>query len=39
MYIRETIRVIDELDVTDSVRDQIYQHNIRRLMRLPDGRA
>ncbi|QYN39840.1 amidohydrolase [Pseudonocardia sp. DSM 110487] len=39
MYIRETIRVIDALDVTDEVRDEIYQHNIRRLMRLPDGRA
>ncbi len=39
MYIRETIRVIDALDVTDVVRDEIYQHNIRRLMRLPDGRA
>jgi aminocarboxymuconate-semialdehyde decarboxylase len=36
MYIRETIRVIDALDVTDAVREQIYHLNIRRLMRLPD---
>jgi predicted TIM-barrel fold metal-dependent hydrolase len=39
MYIRETIRVIDALDITDAARDQVYQHNILRLMRLPDGRA
>jgi predicted TIM-barrel fold metal-dependent hydrolase len=39
MYIRETIRVIDALDITDAERDQVYEHNIRRLMRLPDGRA
>jgi hypothetical protein len=30
MYIRETIRVIDALDVTDATREQIYEHNIRR---------
>jgi predicted TIM-barrel fold metal-dependent hydrolase len=39
MYIRETIRVIDALDITDAARDRVYQHNILRLMRLPDGRA
>jgi predicted TIM-barrel fold metal-dependent hydrolase len=39
MYIRETIRVIDALDITDAARDQIYQHNIQRLMRLPDASA
>ncbi|MFI6737590.1 amidohydrolase family protein [Nonomuraea sp. NPDC050451] len=36
MYIRETIRVIDALDVTDAAREQIYHLNIRRLMRQPD---
>ncbi|MGP3920226.1 amidohydrolase family protein [Nonomuraea sp. 10N515B] len=35
MYIRETIRVIDALDITDAAREQIYHHNIRRLMRQP----
>jgi predicted TIM-barrel fold metal-dependent hydrolase len=39
MYIRETIRVLDGLDVPDAARDQIYEHNIRRLMRMPDARA
>ncbi|WP_188196196.1 amidohydrolase family protein [Nonomuraea sp. SYSU D8015] len=37
MYIRETIRVIDALDVTDAAREQIYHLNIRRLMRLTDA--
>ncbi|MDG4860311.1 amidohydrolase family protein [Streptomyces sp. T-3] len=37
LYIREIIRVIDALDLTDVARGQIYQHNIRRLMRMPDG--
>ncbi|MGP3959796.1 amidohydrolase family protein [Nonomuraea sp. 3N208] len=36
MYIRETIRVIDALDLTDAAREQIYHLNIRRLMRLTD---
>jgi hypothetical protein len=31
--------VIDALDVTDAMRDQIYEHNIRRLMLLPDRDA
>ncbi|PZG53335.1 amidohydrolase [Spongiactinospora gelatinilytica] len=35
MYIRETIRVLNELDITDAEREQIYEHNILRLMRLP----
>jgi predicted TIM-barrel fold metal-dependent hydrolase len=37
MYIRETIRVIDALDLTDAAREQIYHLNIRRLMRLTDA--
>ncbi|MFI7127176.1 amidohydrolase family protein [Nonomuraea sp. NPDC050153] len=36
MYIRETIRVLDALDLTDTDRDRIYHLNIRRLMRLLD---
>lgn len=39
LYIRETIRVIDALDLTDAARDQIYHRNIRRLMRLPEEGA
>ncbi|MFI0449186.1 amidohydrolase family protein [Actinomadura sp. 6N118] len=34
MYIRETIRVIDALDVRDLDREKIYYRNIRRLMRM-----
>ncbi|KAB2347898.1 amidohydrolase [Actinomadura rudentiformis] len=34
MYIRETIRVIDALDVHDLDREKIYYRNIRRLMRM-----
>ena len=34
MYIRETIRVIDELDVSDKERAQIYSGNAIRLLRL-----
>ena len=34
MYIRETIRVIDELDVSDQERAQIYSGNAIRLLRL-----
>lgn len=34
MYIRETIRVIDALDVRDIDREKIYYRNIRRLMRM-----
>jgi aminocarboxymuconate-semialdehyde decarboxylase len=33
MYIRETIRVIDGLDISAAAREQIYHRNIRRLMR------
>jgi predicted TIM-barrel fold metal-dependent hydrolase len=36
MYIRETIRVIDGLDITAAERERIYHHNIKRLMRRPD---
>lgn len=35
MYIRETIRVLDALDIPEDARARIYQHNIKRLMRLP----
>jgi len=34
MYIRETIRVIDELDISDAEREAIYSGNIRALARL-----
>ncbi|WP_306335200.1 amidohydrolase family protein [Streptomyces sp. KL118A] len=34
LYIRETIRVIDALDVTETEREQIYHRTVRRLMRL-----
>lgn len=34
MFIRETIRVIDGLDITEGARAQIYHHNVKRLMRL-----
>lgn len=34
MYIRETIRVIDALNVRDIDREKIYYRNIRRLMRM-----
>ncbi|MEU6820200.1 amidohydrolase family protein [Streptomyces atriruber] len=34
LYIRETIRVIDALDVTEAEREQIYHGTVRRLMRL-----
>lgn len=34
MYIRETIRIIDELDITPVVRRKIYQDNALRLLRL-----
>ncbi|TDD87844.1 amidohydrolase family protein [Actinomadura rubrisoli] len=37
LYVRETIRVLDALDITDTARDQIYHRNIQRLMRLPGG--
>lgn len=33
-YIRETIRVLDGLDVPDEVREQIYQGNALRMLRL-----
>ena len=34
LYIRETIRVIDSLEVTAEVREQIYSKNAERLLRL-----
>ncbi|MEU7576924.1 amidohydrolase family protein [Streptomyces sp. NPDC041068] len=34
LYIRETIRVIDDLDVTETERERIYHRTVRRLMRL-----
>ncbi|WUI03595.1 amidohydrolase [Spirillospora sp. NBC_00431] len=37
LYIRETIRVLDGLDVTADERDRIYRRNILRLMRLSGG--
>ncbi|MEJ3658470.1 amidohydrolase family protein [Actinomycetes bacterium KLBMP 9759] len=36
MYIREIIRVIDALDVSDAERAEIYHGNIERLMGLPE---
>ncbi|MFG3258973.1 amidohydrolase family protein [Streptomyces sp. NPDC048172] len=35
-YVRETIRVLDGLGLTDADRARIYHGNIHRLMRLPD---
>jgi predicted TIM-barrel fold metal-dependent hydrolase len=35
MFIRETIKVLDSLDLTAEQRDQIYEHNARRLLKLP----
>ncbi|ADD45234.1 amidohydrolase family protein [Stackebrandtia nassauensis] len=34
MYIREIIRVVDELDITDAERECVYHRNVRGLMRL-----
>jgi len=34
MYIRETIRILDELDVSDEVRRKLYQDNAARLLGL-----
>jgi predicted TIM-barrel fold metal-dependent hydrolase len=34
MYIRETIEVIDRLEITDDERDRIYWKNAQRLLRL-----
>jgi aminocarboxymuconate-semialdehyde decarboxylase len=33
-YIRETIRIIDELDISDEDRMKIYQTNAQRLLKL-----
>jgi uncharacterized protein len=35
MYIRETIRVIEEMDVSDATRAKIFEGNAARLLRLP----
>lgn len=37
MYIREMIKVIDELDVSDEVRQRIYEDNVRDLLAVPDS--
>lgn len=37
MYIRETIRIIDSLDVSDEVRRKIYEGNARRFLGLQDA--
>jgi len=34
MYIRETIKIIDELDISDEVRHKIYQGNAERLLKI-----
>ncbi len=34
MYIRETIKILDELDIPDDARHQIYHGNAERLMKL-----
>ena len=35
MYIRETIKILDELDISDEDRETIYHGNAERLLRLP----
>ena len=35
MYIRETIKIIDSLDISDDDRDAIYQGNTTKLLKLP----
>ena len=35
LFIRETIKVLDGLDITDAQRRQIYEGNARRLLKLP----
>jgi aminocarboxymuconate-semialdehyde decarboxylase len=37
MYIRETIKILDNLDISDAVRQQIYQGNAERLMKIQVG--
>ena len=39
MYIRETIKIIDALDISDQERAQIYKGNAKRLLKLdlPDA--
>jgi len=39
MYIRETIQVIDKMDVSDATRQKIYQDNALRLLELADYRG
>jgi aminocarboxymuconate-semialdehyde decarboxylase len=34
LYARETIRIIDGLDITDTEREQIYRRNAERLLKL-----
>ena len=36
MYIRETIRILDALDIDDASRDAIYRGNAVKLLRLPE---
>ena len=36
MFIRETIKVLDAMDLTDADREKIYFRNALRLMRMPD---
>ncbi|UCE31844.1 MAG: amidohydrolase family protein [Burkholderiales bacterium] len=36
-YIRETIRVVDALEITDDERDRIYRRNAERLLKLAPG--
>ena len=39
MYIRETIQVIDKMDVSDATRQKLYQDNALRLLELADYRG
>jgi len=39
LYIRETIRVIESLDLTAEQRDRIYRRNALRLLKLEAGAA
>jgi aminocarboxymuconate-semialdehyde decarboxylase len=34
-FIRDTIKAVDALDITPSVRSKIYEENARRLLKLP----
>jgi uncharacterized protein len=39
MYIRETIKILDQLEITADERDRIFRRNAERLMKLPGAEA